>query len=71
MNGLIFAETIISPIINIKAYLDPGSGSFILQIILATLLGGLIILRSFWTKIKNGVSQIFTRNRDKDVNEKE
>lgn len=33
------------------AYLDPGSGSFILQILLATLVGGLFVIKSYWKKI--------------------
>jgi hypothetical protein len=33
------------------AYLDPGSGSFILQILLATLLASLLFMKSFWRKV--------------------
>lgn len=33
------------------AYLDPGSGSFILQLILASLVGVGFFFRSFWTKL--------------------
>jgi hypothetical protein len=33
------------------AYLDPGSGSFILQVLIATLVGGLFIVRAYWQKI--------------------
>ena len=32
-------------------YLDPGSGSIIIQMLVAALLGGGILLRSFWNKI--------------------
>ena len=34
------------------AYLDPGSGSFILQLLIAALLGVGIALRASWGKIK-------------------
>jgi hypothetical protein len=34
------------------AYLDPGSGSFILQLLVAGILGGLVALRMYWGKIK-------------------
>jgi hypothetical protein len=34
-------------------YLDPGSGSVILQLILATLLGAGVAVRVFWSRIKN------------------
>lgn len=33
------------------AYLDPGSGSYILQILIAALLGSLFFFRSFFGKI--------------------
>lgn len=35
------------------AYLDPGTGSYLLQVALATLLGGLVTLRLYWKKLKN------------------
>ncbi|MFZ5920193.1 MAG: hypothetical protein ACOYY3_03970 [Chloroflexota bacterium] len=34
------------------AYLDPGSGSFLLQLLIAALLGAGIALRASWGKIK-------------------
>lgn len=34
------------------AYLDPGSGSFILQLLVAGILGGLVALRMSWSKLK-------------------
>ncbi len=33
-------------------YLDPGSGSFILQIAIAAALGGAYALKVYWKKIK-------------------
>jgi hypothetical protein len=32
-------------------YLDPGSGSVLIQIIIATILGGLIAIRVFWGRL--------------------
>ena len=32
-------------------YLDPGSGSFILQVLLATFLASLLFIKTFWNKI--------------------
>ncbi len=34
-----------------QAYLDPGSGSFIIQIALASLLGLALAVRAFWGQI--------------------
>lgn len=33
------------------AYLDPSSGSFLLQIIIASVLGALFVVKSYWKKI--------------------
>ena len=34
------------------AYLDPGSGSFLIQLLIAALLGAGIALRASWSKVK-------------------
>jgi len=34
------------------AYVDPGSGSFILQALVATLAGVLVVVNAYWRKIK-------------------
>jgi hypothetical protein len=33
-------------------YLDPGSGSFLIQLLLGLLLGGALAVRIFWSNIK-------------------
>lgn len=40
-----------SALLRPHAYLDPGSGSFILQLILASLVGIGFFFRSFWAKL--------------------
>jgi hypothetical protein len=64
MNGLLLTGLLFSPLEGTNAYLDPGSGSLILQVILAVFLGGFFILRSYWTKIKDGVVNLFTGQRE-------
>ncbi len=34
------------------AYLDPGSGSYALQILLATMFGGMFALKQSWSELK-------------------
>jgi len=41
------------------AYLDPGSGSYIIQVIVAGLLGGVFVVKTFWDKIKLYAKNIF------------
>ena len=43
------------------AYLDPGTGSFILQLVIAALLGGLFAVKIFWNKIKIFFRNLFRR----------
>ena len=43
------------------AYLDPGSGSFILQLLLAALVGSIFIIKSYWKKIAGYFRKLFTR----------
>jgi len=52
MNPIIHSiPTFSSILLSGNAYLDPGSGSFILQLLIASLVGGLFILKSYWKKI--------------------
>ena len=44
------------------AYLDPGSTSFILQIILAMIAGGIFGVRLFWKNIKSFFKNVFSKN---------
>jgi hypothetical protein len=44
------------------AYLDPGSGSFILQLLIAAILGGIVAIRAYWGRIKNFIRGIFSSN---------
>ena len=34
-------------------YLDPGSGSFLIQLIIASLVGAAFVLRTSWSRIKS------------------
>jgi hypothetical protein len=36
----------------VAAYLDPGTGSYITQVLVASLLGGLYALKLSWTRVK-------------------
>jgi len=42
-----------------EAYLDPGTGSFVFQMIIAAVLGGLFTIKTYWRRIKN----IFKKNK--------
>ncbi len=46
------------------AYIDPGTGSYILQIVLAAFLGALFALKIFWSNVKSFFAK-FLPNRQK------
>lgn len=41
------------------AYLDPGTGSFLLQVIVGGFLGGVFIIKGYWQRI----SAFFTKKK--------
>jgi len=49
---IIFASHLLSALAAPEPYLDPGSGSILLQLILAAILGVGVVLRTQWSKIK-------------------
>ena len=44
-------------------YLDPGSGSYLLQVIIAAILGGLMFFKNFWIKVKS----FFIKPKEKEA----
>lgn len=47
------------------AYLDPGSGSFIFQIIIGTVLGSMFALKTYFRGIKRFISGRLRRKNEK------
>jgi len=41
------------------AYLDPGTGSYVLQIAAAVFFGGIFVVKTFWNRITMFISGIF------------
>jgi len=50
-------------------YLDPGSGSIVIQILIAALLGAGVAVRVFWSKIKGWLGIKSTSDDDDSDNE--
>lgn len=63
--ALLFLFVIVSPR-SAHAYLDPGTGSYIFQIIIAGLLGAAFAVKVFWFKIKKFVAGIFSKRQKND-----
>jgi hypothetical protein len=47
------------------AYLDPGTGSYIIQIILAALVGVAFTIKIYWTKVKTFFVNLFSKKSQK------
>ena len=43
-------------------YIDPGSGSYLIQVIIAAILGALFYIKNFWLRIKS----FFTKTKKED-----
>lgn len=50
----------------VHAYLDPGSGSYLLQLLIAGGVGILFSIKTFWFQIKTFVTNLFSRRQKKD-----
>ena len=64
VHGLLTAGILIPPFKN-HAYLDPGSGSFLLQLLIAGLVGAAFLVKGFWGKII-GLFRRGEREKDHD-----
>lgn len=55
-------SSIIAGVLNAKlAYLDPGSGSYLIQILIAALLGSAFVIKGFWKQITGFFMRLFGR----------
>lgn len=48
------------------AYLDMGTGSYILQIILGGILGGIFWIKIYWMKFKSFFVRLFSRKNNNE-----
>jgi len=53
--------TFFTPVLRPHAYLDPGSGSFLVQLLIAGLVGVGFLIKAYWKKIKG----LFNRSDSK------
>jgi len=46
---------------NAYAYLDPGTGSYIIQVLIAFFFGGIFVLKMYWQKTKSYFLKFFSK----------
>lgn len=56
---------------SVHAYIDPGTGSYLFQVLLAVFLGALFVLKSWWMKVVIFFRDLFfrTKGRRSDNNQ--
>jgi hypothetical protein len=59
MVTVLAAMFLLVPLVAAHAYIDPGTGSMIVQVVIAALVGGAAFVGAFWRKL-------FRRRRDPD-----
>ncbi len=48
---------------NVYAYLDLGSGSYIIQVLIGTLLGSIYAIKVYWKNIRTMISNLFFKGK--------
>ena len=48
------------------AYLDPGTGSMVIQFVVASFLGMLLYITIFWSRVKLFFSSLFSKSQSKE-----
>ncbi len=51
----------------VEAYLDPGTGSFIIQVLIGAAVGGGYLVKTYWKAIKSKFQEFTQRKSDKSV----
>lgn len=62
--------SLLAPLLRPQAYLDPGSGSFLVQLLIAGLVGAGFIIKAYWNKIKALFNRSGTKKED-DIDAKQ
>ena len=65
--GVIGGTNCLTNTTKILAYLDPGTGSMVFQLLIAGLLAGGFTIKMFWSRIKAFFSHLFTKNSQKNI----
>lgn len=51
---------------NIHAYIDPGTGSLIIQVLIASSVGAFFVIKTYWKKVKAFLNNLFSKARKGD-----
>ena len=51
------------------AYIDPGTGSYLPQLLIAGLVGGAFAVKIFWKNIRASLARLFGKKRSSESND--
>ena len=51
---------------SVRDYIDPGTGSLMLQVLIGSLIGGFFLIKVFWSKIRVFFSSLFSKSTEGD-----
>lgn len=64
--SLLCAGLILFSFANAQAYLDPGTGSYVIQVLAAMFLGGVFTVKIYWKRLKEFFRARFSGKKDND-----
>jgi NhaP-type Na+/H+ or K+/H+ antiporter len=53
----IMLGVLLSPTHGVRAYLDPGTGSFLIQLLIGTVVGAAVLIKAYWARIRSFFSK--------------
>ena len=56
--------------VNANSYIDPGSGSIVLQIVIASVLGTLTLIKIYWSRLKVFFAGLLKKQPNNEPNKK-
>ncbi len=59
---LVFSLVLCFPV-GAFAYLDPGTGSYVLQVVIAVAVSGAFVIKTFWKTLKEKIGQLFKKDQ--------
>ena len=52
---------------DVHGYIDMGSASILIQLLIASFIGGVFMLRVFWRRVKSFLGKLFSRGKKGNV----
>lgn len=57
----VYLFSLLNPAADVANYLDPGSGSFLIQLLIGGIVGLALVVRTFWGRIKHFFNNLMGR----------